>query len=134
MSEKSMKPKRKVGRPKKVDIDPSFVIADPYDPVSTLKSLGYDPIVKTVVQIKEVEKEIRWVKKQSRPSQAAISALMATKRALNADLIKFGYRPIPEKVINENHNFSFGIELTDSNGETVEVTRDMEIEEVETRH
>ena len=108
--------KRGRGRPKKV-VNAAF---DPHDPVATLKALAYDPIAETIKSIKDVESRMRWCKKQSRPSQAAIAALMATKRALNADLLKFGFRPIPEKIIQENHNFSFGIQLTDHDGTAVE--------------
>ena len=128
-----MEVKRKRGRPKKIDVDTSHILKDPHDPTATLRTLGFDPIVKTVQQIREVDKEIRWVKKQSRPSQAAISALHATKRALNSDLLKFGYRPVPEKIIQENHNFSFGIKLTDQDGE-VEVQKIITPDDAVIRH
>ena len=125
--------KRGPGRPKKVAIDESHIIADPHDPTATLRALGFDPVVETIKTIKEVDQKLRWVKKQGKPSQAAIAALMATKRALNADLLKYGYRPVPEKVISENHNFTFGIALTDENGKTIEAERIMPDEE-QTRH
>lgn len=119
-------PKRKRGRPKKVEIDPKHIIENPHDPTATLKAMGYDPIVETIKTIKEVDQKIRAIKnkKFGRPSQAAIAALMSTKRSLNADLLRYGYRPIPEKVVQENRNFTFGIELTDeASGEIYEVER-----------
>ena len=128
------RPKKKVGRPKKLKVEASSVLVDPHDPASALRAVGYDPIIETIKTIKETDQKLRWCKKQSRPSQAAIAALMATKRALNNDLLKFGYRPVPEKIIQENHNFSFGITLTDSDGSDVEVQKVMPEQNSETQH
>jgi len=126
--------KRKVGRPKKVKLSED-VIPDQYDPVKTLKASSYDPIVETLKTIRETKSQIKWVKKQPRPSQAAIAALMATLRALGNDLLKFGYRPIPEKIINENHNFTFGIQLTDHEGSLIAVDQVVNVEDdVEVMH
>ena len=126
--------KRKVGRPKKVKLAADQVLVDPHDPASALRAMGYDPIIETIKTIKETDQRLRWCKKQSRPSQAAIAALMATKRALNNDLLKFGYRPVPEKIIQENHNFSFGITLTDTDGDDVNVEKIIPEQDTEVRH
>jgi len=124
--------KRKVGRPKKIDL--SNITFDEHDPASVLKALGFNPIAELISTLKECDSKLRWVKKQPKPSQAAIAALMATKRALNSDLLAYGFRKIPEKLIQENHNFSFGIELTDTDGSLIEVEKVVPVNLDETRH
>jgi len=87
--------------------------ADQYNPSGTLKKLGFDPIVAVVKTIKELDQKLRWMKKQPKPSMPAIAQMMNTKRALVADLLRYGYRPVPEKTVNEQIQVPIGITLTD---------------------
>ena len=96
------------GRPKKLLVD-----ADPYDSAKTLKALHFDPIVEAVATIKELDQKLRWMKKQAKPSMPSIAQLLNTKRAVINDLLRFGYRPVPEKTVSELQFIPIGITLTD---------------------
>jgi len=100
--------RRGAGRPKKI-----LAISDAYDPVKTLKLLKFDPIVACVEAITEVNQKVRWMKRQPKPSMPAIAQLLNTKRALVNDLLRFGYRPVPEKTISEHQFIPIDITLTD---------------------
>jgi len=101
------------GRPKRTKMEEIVATSDPYDSAATLKKLNCDPIVAAVEALKEVDLKVKWMKRQSKPSMPAIAQLMNVKRALINDLLRFGYRPVPEKIINENHEIPIGITLTD---------------------
>lgn len=100
--------RRGSGRPKKTLSD-----SDPYDPVKTLKAVHFDPIIQAVAAIKEVDQKVKWMKRQPKPSMPAIAQLLNTKRALINDLLRFGYRPVPEKTISEHQFVPIDITLTD---------------------
>jgi len=104
--------RRGAGRPKKLQVALSKS-SDPHDPVKTLKALKFDPIVECVDAIKEVDQKMRWMKKQPKPSMPAIAQLLNTKRALINDLLRFGYRPVPEKTVSELQFVPIDISLTD---------------------
>ena len=97
------------GRPKK-GLD---ITTDPYDSTKTLKALNFDPIVEAVAILKELDQKIKWMKRQARPSMPAIAQLLNTKRAVNNDLLRFGYRPVPEKTVSELQFVPIDITLTD---------------------
>ena len=100
------------GRPRNITQE-DLKNLDPYDSSATLKKMGYDPIIETIKAIKEIDKEIKWMKSKAKPSMPAIAQLRNTKRALTSDLLRFGYRPIPEKTVQETHFKPIDILLTD---------------------
>ena len=104
--------RRGAGRPKgsrnkKIEIDP-------HGSTARLESLGFDPVEATVKMFFEVEKKITEMEANPKSSTMAISNLYNTKEKLINNLMRYGYRQVPEKSEVETTTFTFGVELTDS--------------------
>lgn len=96
----------KGSRNKKIEIDP-------HGSTARLESLGFDPVEATVKMYFEVEKKIAKMEEDPKSSTMAISNLYNTKEKLVNNLMRYGYRQVPEKTEVEQNVQTFGITLTD---------------------
>ena len=103
------------GRPRKKDREMQELSAkaDKFDPAKTLKELGYDPLVGSYQLLREIDLKIKEFRRQPKPSQPAIAALLATKAKVTDSMLRYGYRPVPEKTISENVEIPLSIGLTE---------------------
>jgi len=68
--------------------------------VERLEELGFDPMEKMVELYKETTTMVTEMEDSSHPrrySAQALATLMITKQKLINDLMRYGYRPVPEK-------------------------------------
>ena len=108
------------GRPKgsknkKIEIDP-------HGSTARLEQLGFDPVEATVRMYEEVGKKIIEMEANKNVSAMAIANLYNTKEKLINNLMRYGYRQVPEKTEIEQSNFTFGVTLTDSPEEQADPT------------
>lgn len=109
------KPGSKPGKylTKRVNTSKRTIEIDEHDSVSKLEALGFDPIKATVVMIEEVDQRITEMKALKKVSHHAITGMYQIKEKLINNLLKYGYRPVPEKIINEYEFEPLQIKLTD---------------------
>ena len=68
-----------------------------HDSVSKLAELEFDPIEKLVESYHDLNRRIRDIENSARPSQMAIAQLVSVRERVVNNLLKYGYRPVPER-------------------------------------
>jgi hypothetical protein len=99
---------------------------DPQGSTKRLEELGFDPVEATVKMFFEVEKKIAEMEANPKTSTMAIASLVNTKEKLINNLMRYGYRPVPDKTEVEQSTFTFGVDLTDTATEDFEPASETE--------
>lgn len=112
------------GRGKKQLMEQSITEVDPHNPINTFKMMGFDPIVASIQLLKEIDKTIKEIKRNPKPSWPAISTLFGVKERINTNLTKYAYRiqdPSPDTL---DSRIPFAIELTESGEVDIKINGD----------
>ncbi len=68
-----------------------------HDSVGKLAELEFDPIEKLVDSYHDLNRRIKEIEQGARPSQMAIAQLVSVRERVVNNLLKYGYRPVPER-------------------------------------